>query len=432
MTLDSSQSELTVQAIERVLEIARHLADPCALPELLGRVIDAAREVLQADRGSVFLYDDATAELYMVTGTGIESLRFPATQGLAGECATTRAILNIDDCYADPRFNQAIDRQTGYRTHCMIAVPLIGLENKLVGVMQLLNASQGRFSTSAQQIAQALAGQAAVAIQRQQLLEHQQVKLKLERDIAVAKSIQENVLPTQVLSPAGYDIAGFNRPADDTGGDIYDIVNLEALRGQELAADHHSNVVVLLADATGHGIGPALSVTQMRAMFRMGLRLNADLDRLVEEIDYQLHEDLGGIRFVTAFVGVLDVKNHRVDYNSPGQGPLIHYHYQEDTFDMRKASGMPLGVMPDVSRDPVEPFELAPGDLLILLTDGFIEGVRADRKMYGEKRILELIRANRDCEAQILIEKLVASLDTFVDGNHQADDLTAVMVKRLL
>src|SRR5262245_55697227 len=152
-----------------ILEVSRKLAAPSDLTELLGLILQTGCEVTGADRGTVFLYDAETKELYSRVATGSPgdspppsdgegaragggrpsipgpSIRFSIAKGIAGECARRRATIVVDDCYADDRFNPEIDRLTGYRTRTLIAVPLIGLDDELVGVVQLLNATLGRF-----------------------------------------------------------------------------------------------------------------------------------------------------------------------------------------------------------------------------------------------------------------------------------------------
>ncbi len=428
MLNDSEQFD-RAKSMLRVLEVARRLAAPCPLCELLDAVIDAGRDVLQADRGSVFLYDQQPHELYMITGTGLEALRFCADQGLAGECASKRDVLNIPDCYADCRFNQEIDRKTGYRTNSMITVPLVGLEDKLVGVMQMLNAQRGHFDDEDEQIALALAGQAAVAIQRAQLLAEQQVKIRMEQDLNLARDIQMGVLPSALPAVTGYDIATFSQPADQTGGDIFDVVRLSRDDAEE--DDPNSPVLLMLADATGHGIGPALSVTQMRAMFRMGLRLGTDLHTLRQHIDSQLEEDLGGSRFITAFFGILDPRKHQIDYEAPGQAPLLCYHAADDSFENRDASGMPMGIMASVPHDAVEPFAMEAGDIFILLTDGFFECQKPGSKdMFGSEGVEQVVRKHRNDSADTIIKALVQALLEYAPNQPQADDWTAIVVKR--
>lgn len=425
--VNENDKKLTQHQVMRLLDVARQLGAPCDLSEMLETVINVARDVLQADRGTVFLFDEPARELYLKVATGLKELRFSIDgQGIAHECARTQKIINVPDCYADDRFNQAFDKQTGYRTRCLIAVPLIGLEDELVGVMQVLNKEDGVFDESDNEIAAALASQAAVAIQRSMLIDERMVKIKMEHDMQIAQEIQQNVLPDELPTITGYEIASFNRPADETGGDIYDVG-----RRPEDEDDDSAPVVLMIADATGHGIGPALSVTQSRAMFRIGLRLGADLEGLVEQIDEQLDMDLSSSRFITAFFGSLDPKTHEIDYTAPGQGPLLHYIAADGSVDSRAATNVPLGIMPGTPADEHEPFKMAAGDIFLLLTDGFIEGVNEQEEEYGEDRVMQVVHANAAKSAQEVTEALVAALDEFRGKGPQLDDWTAIVIKRI-
>lgn len=417
--------EQSVAKLLRLLDVVKQLAAPVELDALLSHVIDAGREVFDADRGSVFLYDAEPRELYMKVATGLKELRFSIDNGIAGQCARDRAIINVPDCYADERFNQEIDRKTGYRTNCLIAVPLIGLEDELVGVMQLLNPAKGCFDSEDEQLAEALGSQAAVALHRAMLIEERIVKVRMENDLAIASEIQQNVLPNEMPTVDGYDIAAFNRPADETGGDIYDVARRP---GEE--DDPAAPVMLMLADATGHGIGPALSVTQSRAMFRMALRLGGELSEIVSHIDHQLEEDLDASRFITAFFGVLDPKTHVIDYEAPGQGPLLHYRKATGDCDIRAATSVPLGIMPGLPGDEHEPFVLAVGDIFLLLTDGFFEGSNEADEEFGEDRVCAIIHEHADDTSEKIIATLVEALDAWRGSGHQADDWTAVVVKR--
>jgi len=235
----------------------------------------------------------------------------------------------VPDCYADPRFNPAIDRQTGYKTRCLLSVPLLGIDGALVGVLQLLNKRTGIFNTDDEQIAKILGAHFAVALQRAMLLDEFVLKQKMDRDMVLAREIQQNALPKAMPELAGYGFAAWSQPADETGGDIYDAVDLGDNR-----------IGFLMADASGHGIGPALSAAQFRAMFRMGLLLGAGLEELMAKINIQLNSDLPSGRFVTAFAGILDGSTHTICYHSAGQAPLIHYRAAQDRVEWLEASAL--------------------------------------------------------------------------------------------
>lgn len=407
-------------ALWRILDVTRQMGAPIDLQTILQQVIDAALEVLDAERGTVFLYDSDSNELYSQVATGEGEIRFPADTGIAGEAAKTRELVNVPDCYADPRFNRQIDKQTGFRTRCLLTIPLIGHDQSLVGVLQVLNKRNGVFDEDDEHLATALAAQCAVALQRAVLIAEHLIKEKLERDLALAREIQLRVLPAELPVVEGYDIAGWSVPADQTGGDIYDVTDLPDGR-----------VALLLGDATGHGIGPALSVTQMRAMFRMALRLEANLDQLFAQINHQLHMDLPGNRFVTAFLGLLDPRRHCIEYHSGGQGPLLHFHAADRQTQRLDASTLPLGVLADPPINRPRAFEFAPGDIVALISDGVFEYANPEGRQFGLEPVAELFAEHAEESADQLIQRIRDAVHRFACGAEQGDDMTMVLIKRL-
>jgi phosphoserine phosphatase len=410
----------TAEAMGHILEVTRELARPLDLNTMLSHVIDAARAVLQADRGSVFLYDPKTHELYSTVATGVTALRFPAGLGIVGECAETRRLINVPDCYKDSRFNREADQKTGYHTRCLLTVPLVGYDNSLVGVMQVLNKRDGVFEEEDEQIASALAAQCAVAIQRMQMLSEMVENEKLKRELSVARDIQTRVLPKAVPRLVGYDIAGWCRPANEAGGDIFDII---AMDGNRLR--------LLLGDATGHGVGPALSVTRVQAMLRMAVRLGADLDSAFRHINDQLADDLPDNRFVTAFLGLLDTEKHRVIYHAGGQGPLLHFHAETGHCEWRGASTVPMGFMAGFPLPAPGTNDLAPGDILGLITDGVFEYENPELEAFGQERVSELVLKNQHDPMTKLLEKIVHEVERFAGIAPQNDDMTMLLVRRL-
>jgi phosphoserine phosphatase len=419
MSAGGQHPHLRTETLERILSVTRALALPLDLGTMLEKIVDAARSVLDADRGTVFLYEPQTHELVSKVATGSGELRLPADRGIVGESARTRQVILVPDCYADPRFNREVDRKTGYRTHCLMAVPLIGHDDSLEGVLQVLNKRDGVFTDHDEQIATALAAQCAVALQRTRLLQELVHKERLEQELSIARQIQQGVFPRAMPELDGYDVAGWCRSADQTGGDIFDLIRLDGDR-----------LILLLGDATGHGIGPALSVTQVRAMLRMCLRFGGDISAAMGNINDQLEEDLASNRFVTAFLGELDRQRHQVRFHAGGQGPLLHYRASGDP-DWRTSTTFPLGMLPGTQVKQPSTIELAPGDILALATDGIFEYENAAEEQYGEDRFLQAIRDHEELPLTRLIERIVADVERFADGAPQADDMTLVLLRRL-
>jgi len=385
-------------------------------------VIGVTREVVSAERATVFLHDRRSGELISRVGTGLEAMevRMPAGTGIAGLCASTRTIVSVPDAYADPGFNREIDQRSGFRTRDILAVPLIGLDDSLVGVLQILNSLDGSFSAEDARIAEVLAAQCATALQRARLLEDYLVKQKLERDLTLARAIQREMLPAAMPSLPGYELAGWNEPADQTGGDLFDAV---AVGGDR--------VFLLLADACGHGIGPALSVTQLRSMVRMALRLDRSLDDLFRQANDQLVQDLSSDHFITAFLGMLDARSHTISYHACGQGPLIHLPADGSPPRRLDASTVPMGILPGIVPAAGEPVRMAPGDIFCLVSDGIFEQEGRGGRRYGIRRIEALLSRWRRLPLEDLTARLRDAVRRHAGEVPQADDMTIVLVRRL-
>jgi phosphoserine phosphatase len=415
-----SDSDKHVADLQAVLEVSRDLTSTTELTPLLQKVEKAALAVLECERATVFIYDKDKNELYSRMATGTGEIRFSADRGIAGEVVRTGEVINVPDAYADARFNPEIDKKTGFRTRNMITFPLLGFDNDVVGVLQVLNKSTGSFDPWDNELVHTFGAQVGVALQRQLLLEHYAEKQRIERDLNIARDIQQGLIPQNPPEVAGFDIAGWNKPADQTGGDCYDYLTLP-----------DGSLAITIADATGHGIGPALMIAECRALFRATISLSHDLAAVVGRINNLLCEDLPDDRFVTAFFGLLSPKDSTLSFLSAGHGPLIKYIRATDEIKELTAGGVPLGIMPDVPFDPPERFEMTRGDMMVLVTDGFFEWQSRANEQFGTDRMYEVLRVNRDRPCKEIIEELYKSVIAFAGGTAQADDLTAVIVKRL-
>ncbi len=150
----------TVENLKRVLEVTRGLAASFELQPLLEDVAHAAQDVLHCERATVFLMDHDRNELYSKVATGVDEIRFPADRGIAGQVAISGQISIVPDAYADPRFNPEIDKTTGFKTRNIFTIPLDGLDGKRIGILQVLNKTDGDFTPEEEYLATALGAQA--------------------------------------------------------------------------------------------------------------------------------------------------------------------------------------------------------------------------------------------------------------------------------
>lgn len=410
---------LSARDLEALLAVTSKLATPFDLRTMLTEVVDAAKQVLDAGGGSVWLYDPEADELVLEVATDMAPVRVPAGSGLVGSCARQRQIINVPDCYADPRFNRDLDRRSGFHTRCMLTLPLIDHQDVLVGVMQVLNKADGPFDAQDEALATALAAQCAVALQRVRMTQALIEGEKMRQELELARDVQRGTLPATMPLVPGYDLHGAFQPASLTGGDTYDLYRV----GDRL--------LLLLGDATGHGMAPALSVTQMQAMLRMAFRLGAELETAFRHVNNQLAEVLPDDRFITAFIGLLNPEVHQVRFHSGGQGPILHWRPSTGECLHYRPTSFPLAAMPIAQLRPAMDLDLEPGDILALVTDGIFEYENAAGEPFGEARVIEVLRQHHGDSAQALTATLLAAVQAFAAGAPQEDDMTVVMVKRL-
>jgi serine phosphatase RsbU (regulator of sigma subunit) len=254
-------------------------------------------------------------------------------------------------------------------------------------------------------------------------LREAELQSELERvnhDLDVARSIQQGLFPAKPPGLENFDIAGWNQPADQTGGDFYDWLELPDGR-----------IAISLADATGHGIGPALVGTSCRAYARASFLAEGTQDNgLLDNLNQLLSEDLEGNRFVTYAVIFLDPENSNVRVLSAGHGPILWYKRAADQIETLEAQGIPLGMIAGISYEHGIEESFGEGDILALITDGFFEWENPEGEEFGVKRLENILRESRDFSAEEIVVKLRTAVADFCQGTKQMDDLTAVILKR--
>lgn len=241
----------------------------------------------------------------------------------------------------------------------------------------------------------------------------------MEQELSIARDIQRGLLPEASPDAPGFNIAGFSRPADLTGGDFYDWQGLPDGR-----------TAIVLADVTGHGIGPALVMAVCRAYARASLPIVSTPEELLAQLNVLVHDDVRGRRFITLALAIIDSAASRIDLLSAGHGPTLLFRAATGSVDSFGGDGMPLGILRDERFGSPRELAMEPGDVLLLMTDGFFEAQRpGDGQSFGIERIGEMLRSHPDLDAAGLIARLDAEVRAFTAGSPQIDDMTAVAIR---
>lgn len=251
------------------------------------------------------------------------------------------------------------------------------------------------------------------------LTETTAAKQKIEHQLEIAKTIQEGLLPQEVPKIENFEVAGWSQPADQTGGDYFDWL--------ELANGH---VMLTIGDVTGHGIGPALVTAAARAYSRATVNVDEALNATISRLNDLLHGDLKGERFVTLVACLLDPHARQLKLVAAGHGPAIFYSRRRDEVDViDETHGLPLGIIDGSDYDRPMLLQFEPGDALVLVSDGFFEWANAAGENFGTDRLRDSILAScREAPEQV-IERLRRDVTAFHGGTSQADDTTALNIR---
>jgi serine phosphatase RsbU (regulator of sigma subunit) len=231
---------------------------------------------------------------------------------------------------------------------------------------------------------------------------------QVQHDLDIARSIQQSLLPRVRPNIRGFEIAGWNHSADETGGDFFDWKSLPDGR-----------FAVILADVTGHGIGPALLASVCRAYSRVSFDSGGSLTSTLGQINKSFGEDLTAERFATFVAAVCTPGEDRVELLSAGHAPLFLYSSAKQELSKFDAQALPLGIMLDFAPEAPVILSLQPGDLLLLITDGFFEWENSSEEQFGFDRLASMIRKHSHLPPEEIIAEIYQAVLAFAGGTKQ-------------
>jgi sigma-B regulation protein RsbU (phosphoserine phosphatase) len=408
----------TDRIIRVIFEFAARIGE-AQEPDLL-LVLNAglARDLVAADRCSIWLADPDHGELRTKVAHGVPEIRIPAGRGLVGACIETNETLLVNDTSTDPRFAGHVDRESGYVTRSMVVIPLHGSGGKVIGALQALN-KPGGFSPDDVNLLRLAAAYAASAIETQRLRQEAEAARLVYRELEIARSVQQKLLPEQAPAAEGLECAAFCRPAKFVGGDYYDFI---ALPGDSLA--------FTVGDVSGKGIAAAMLMASLQSLLRSEMaRAPVSLANLMNKFNDAVCRSSAPERYSTLFCGQIDRSRKNLTYVNAGHpGPMLLR--SSGTLERLDAGGMPVGLF-DLARYEEGRVDLASGDVLVCYSDGISEATNTAGELWEEEEIEHVLRESARCPASELVEKIVRAADNYAAGAEQADDMTVVALRIL-
>lgn len=391
------------------------------LRPLLERITAAIRGYLACAEASIFIYDEEREELAFETATGakaeqLKRIVLKKGQGVAGWIAVERRGVIIDDCSRDPRHAAATDRKTRFRTRTLLGAPVL-MGGRLLGVLEAVNKKRGKFSRADLRLLGDIASFLAIPLQNAVLIRRMLEREKVEKELQIARYIQQSFLRQEPVEAPGLDIAFLNIPSSKVGGDYYEIMPLDG-----------AGVVCSVNDVAGHGIPAALLMSVFRSSFVHMLRQGNGIAATIRHLNRLIAETTEADLYVTSFVCRIDPALGLLEYINAGHpSPLVLRGGKTLSLG---AGGMVVGMFAAAEYE-VTPFLLQPGDILLLYTDGVVEAANDRGEEYAAARLAAAARKRRRLPAAELQAGLLADIRRFCGRDQFADDLTLMVVKYL-
>jgi phosphoserine phosphatase RsbU/P len=386
-----------------------------SVEESLNRTIDMVFEAIPAERGFLFLKenDDLVCKVARPP-----DLQVQISRSITNKVLAEGASVLTSDAAHDPRF-QSQHSIVLSQIRSVMAVPLFSGEATF-GIIYVDNPLNNRFTEEDLKVLTTIASVASIKIEHQQLLEERLEKRRMEEELKVASEIQMRLQPVGPPKVEGFDMTGVSFPCREIGGDYYDFVE----------SRKDSQVVIALGDVSGKGTGAALLMSSLHAAVRAQSLTQASICEIMSEINRYLFENTPSSKFVTLFYGKLDPKSGLLTYCNGGHNPPMLIRRSGEVLKL-DIGGLPIGMM-QLSKYSEGQVEFAPGDVLVIYSDGITESLNEKNEEFGEAQLQEAVQRNMDRSAPGIRDRIEESLSRFVGTTPPFDDMTLMIVKRVM
>lgn len=427
--VSSGRSSLLIEVnaeakLRALLEIGQSLGKAIGLDEVLAKVLDSLFVIFsQADRGFIVLKSAETSRL-IIKATKYRRHGDSQTPRISGTIINgvikgKEAILSADAA-TDARFGMA-ESVVDFHIRSMMCAPLVSSDGKALGALQIDTLDQrSRFNPGDLEVLASVACQAASAVENAQLHEAALRERAIERDLALAHEVQQGFLPAMGPTIDGYEFFEYYEPAHKLGGDYYDYVKLPDDR-----------LAVVVADVSGKGIAASLLMARLSAETRYCLVSERSPAAAVSRLNRVFCDRSWEGRFVTFVLSVLDPVRHQVTVVNAGHlPPLLRQHDGTVLAVAEEETKYPLGVDGNVDYTPIT-LPIAPGDSMVLYTDGITEAMNSREELYGRARLSTKV-SHRAASVRALGVNILEHVKEFVGKRAQSDDMCLTCFGRLI
>jgi sigma-B regulation protein RsbU (phosphoserine phosphatase) len=401
-------------------EVSRALVLHKPLAELLDHVMDLISAHLSMDRGVLMLREGNPVQLIpkvvRINSKHLQGQKIQVSRSIMAMAFDEQLAVLTSDAALDPRF-KGRESIINSGIHSAMCVPLWN-NREIIGIIYADRISLlQEFSEEDLRLLTLLANLAAVKIENAMLIEQSIEKERMERELQLAVQIQKDFLPKTVPKSGPFDIVGRNISCRQVGGDYYDFIPIESCR-----------LGVTVADVSGKGVSASLLMASLRAALHSEVNPRYKTAEMAAKLNDFVQRSSAIDTFITFFYGELDVESGAFAFVNAGHNhPFILDTGGKARF--LESTGLPLGMLPGQAYEE-RSSTVAPGETLVLFTDGIVESRNPSEEEYGVSRLVNVCRRSAEAPAADIMDAVFRDLDEFTGQAPAADDRTLVVVRR--
>ncbi len=407
----SRDSAVSSRMVSALIRAGQELVTHQPLEQLFETILHLALSAVEAKRGVILTLDEGELQVRASKGDG-----FAISTLIRDQVLSDRRSLLISDAMRHDAFSKQ-ESIVLSRVRSMMAAPL-QTGDRVIGLIYVDNGVILRpFSQDDLDLLTVMANVAAIRIEHARLAEIEESEKRMEADLTQASEIQRSLLPTEPPSYEGWELAGLNLPCRTVGGDYFDFIPYQDGR-----------LAVVVGDVSGKGLPAALLMSSLQAKVQMLRETNPSPGQAVGTLNRSLTERCPLGKFITFFYALLDPASGVLEYSNAGHNyPLLLR--LDGSVETLTGNGLVMGLFSAVHYD-VKKTKLAPGDMLVLYSDGVTEAADSSDVEFGEKGLAEFLAVRKKVKCEDIVNELVEHMRKWRGYTSFADDFTIVLVRR--
>jgi len=408
-----------VEELSILNDIARAISASLNAEEIMQTLIRKSLRAVNAEQGVITLVEDEQKSMKTLIRTMVSSAGAPAFhmhQALIGWMHLNKKPLSVDDPANDARF-RGVQWDDNIKT--LLCVPLI-VKSELRGVLTVYNKKDGQsFNTDDQRLLAIISAQSAQVVENARLIEEEKLYMKMQQEVGLAAKIQRDLLPRSNPGLRGYDIFARSIAAQSIGGDYFDFI-----------PKSDGRMALCLGDVSGKGLPASLLMANLQATLRGQTLVSQVPSECLLRSNKLLFESTSPEKFATLFYGIIDIENHNIHYSNAGHDwPFLIR--SDNAIQRLKTGGLMIGLIPEAQYED-EQIAMQVGDLLVVQSDGVSEAMNGNQEQFGEERLQALLLEQKNSSAEEIIDSVVREVRKHAGAHPQSDDITIMVIKRMV